>query len=208
MDITTLIIIITTIVSLLAFRDRSHIYRKLAFSPYEINKFKQYYRFLSYALVHADWMHLFINMLVLYSFGRVTESYYTIYFGNKVILYFLLLYIGAIAISVLPSFGKNKDNYLYTAVGASGAVSAVVFASILFSPLSKLILFPIPIPIPAILFAVLYLGYSYYMSKKNIDNIGHDVHFWGALYGFVFTVALKPSLFLSFIAQIKNAIGF
>jgi membrane associated rhomboid family serine protease len=94
----------------------------------------------------------------------------------------------------LPSYGKHKDNYSYTAVGASGAVSAVLFASIVFFPLGKITIFPIPIGIPAILFGPLFLVYSAYMSKKNIDNVGHDVHFWGAVFGFVFTIVLKPAL--------------
>jgi membrane associated rhomboid family serine protease len=105
------------------------------------------------------------------------------------------LYIGGAALSTLPSYGKHKDDYSYTAVGASGAVSAVVFASIIFDPWSKLIIFPIPIGIPAILFGFLYLIYSWYMGKKNIDNVGHDAHFWGAVFGFVFTIILKPALF-------------
>ena len=193
MSVTIIIIAITVIVSLLAFNNHE-IFRRLAFNAYDIKHFKNSYRFVSYALIHADWIHLLINMMVLYSFGRVVETYYGFYFGNKAILYYLLLYIGSTAISTLPSYGKHKDDYIYTAVGASGAVSAVVFASIIFDPLSKIYLFLIPIGIPAIIFGVLYLAYSWYMGKKNIDNVGHDVHFWGAIFGFVFTIVLKPSL--------------
>jgi len=145
-------------------------------------------------------------MMVLYSFGRVVETYYGIYFGNKAILYYLLLYIGSTAISTLPSYGKHKDDYTYTAVGASGAVSAVVFASIIFDPLSKIYIFLIPIGIPAIIFGGLYLAYSWYMGKKNIDNVGHDVHFWGAIFGFVFTIILKPALFMNLIAILSGRV--
>jgi len=198
MTITLIIIVITALVSVLAFSNRE-LFRRLVFSPYDIKHFKNSYRFLSYGLIHANWVHLLVNMMVLYSFGRVVETYYGIYFGNKAILYYLLLYIGGIALSTLPSYGKYKDDYSYSAVGASGAVSAVVFASIIFSPLSKIYIFPLPIGIPAILFAVLYLGYSWYMGKKNIDNVGHDAHFWGAVFGFVFTIVLKPALFIGLI---------
>ncbi len=194
MTVTILIIAVTAIVSILAFSNHD-IFRRLAFNAYDIKHFKNSYRFLSYALIHADWIHLLVNMMVLYSFGRNVEVYYGYNFGSKGILYFILLYIGGAALSTLPSYGKHKDDYSYTAVGASGAVSAVVFASIIFDPWSKLIIFPIPIGIPAILFGFLYLIYSWYMGKKNIDNVGHDAHFWGAVFGFMFTIILKPALF-------------
>lgn len=194
MIVTILIIAVTVIVSILAFSNHD-IFRRLAFNAYDIKHFKNSYRFLSYALIHADWIHLLVNMMVLYSFGRNVEVYYGYNFGSKGVLYFILLYIGGAALSTLPSYGKHKDDYSYTAVGASGAVSAVVFASIIFDPWSKLIIFPIPIGIPAILFGFLYLIYSWYMGKKNIDNVGHDAHFWGAVFGFVFTIILKPALF-------------
>jgi len=193
MTVTIVIILVTVAVTILAFNNHE-LFRRLAFNAYDIKHFKNSYRFVSYALIHADWIHLLINMMVLYSFGSVVETYYGFYFGNKAILYYLLLYIGSTAISTLPSYGKHKDDYTYTAVGASGAVSAVVFASIIFDPLSKIYLFLIPIGIPAIIFGVLYLAYSWYMGKKNIDNVGHDVHFWGAIFGFMFTIVLKPSL--------------
>ena len=194
MSVTIVIILITVVVSVLAFSNRD-LFRRLVFNAYDIKHFKNSYRFLSYALIHADWIHLLVNMMVLYSFGRNVEVYYGYNFGSKGILYFILLYIGGAALSTLPSYGKHKDDYSYTAVGASGAVSAVVFASIIFDPWSKLIIFPIPIGIPAILFGFLYLIYSWYMGKKNIDNVGHDAHFWGAVFGFVFTIVLKPALF-------------
>ncbi len=197
--ITIAIIALTAIVSLIAFNNRE-LFRRLAFNAYDIKRFKNSYRFLSYALIHADWVHLLVNMMVLYSFGRIVEAYYGFYFGAKGILYYILLYIGGTALSTLPSYGKHKDDYSYTAVGASGAVSAVLFASIIFDPMSKIMIFPIPIGIPAIIFGPLYLAYSWYMGKKNIDNVGHDVHFWGAIFGFVFTIVLKPALFGNLLA--------
>jgi membrane associated rhomboid family serine protease len=203
MSVTIIIIAITVIVSLLAFNNHE-IFRRLAFNAYDIKHFKNSYRFLSYALIHADWMHLFINMMVLYSFGGIVEEYYQMLFGVKGILYFVLLYVGGTALSTLPSYGKHKDDYSYTAVGASGAVSAVVFTYILFDPLGKLTLFPIPIGIPAIIFGALYLIYSAYMGKKNIDNVGHDAHFWGAIFGFVFTIVLKPELIVRLFSILSN----
>lgn len=205
MSVSLVIIAITVIVSLLAFNNQE-IFRKLAFNAYDIKHFKNTYRFLSYALIHANWMHLLINMMVLFSFGRIVEQYYGMYFGIKGILYYILLYVGGIALSTLPSYGKHKDDYSYTAVGASGAVSAVVFASIIFAPLSKIYLFPIPIGIPSILFGALYLIYSAYMGKKNLDNVGHDAHFWGAIFGFVFTIVLKPTLIINLYSTLTNVL--
>jgi membrane associated rhomboid family serine protease len=206
MAITIIIIIITCIVSIYAFGNRT-LFRQLSFNAYDIKHFKKFYRFVSYALIHADWVHLLINMMVLYSFGRIVEEYYTYIFGEKGIFFYILLYLGGVAISVLPSYGKHKDNYSYSAVGASGAVSGVVFASILFEPLGKIYLFMIPVGIPAVIFGAIYLGYSWYMAKANVDNIGHDVHFWGAIFGFVFTLALKPKIFNYFISTLMQIGG-
>lgn len=203
MTVTIIIIFITSAVSVFAFGNRE-LMGRLVFSPYDIKHFKKNYRFLTYALIHADWVHLLVNMMVLYSFGRVVETYYGLYFGNKAVLYYILLYIGGVALSTLPSFGKHKDDSSYTALGASGAVSAVVFASIIFDPLSKIYLFLIPIGIPAIIFGVLYLVYSWYMGTKKIDNVGHDAHFWGAIFGFVFTIVLKPELIVRLFSILSN----
>ena len=105
-------------------------------------------------------------------------------------------------LSVAPAFGKHKNDVFYNAVGASGAVSAVLFASIILYPAGKIMLFLIPIPIPAPVFGVLYVAYEYYMGKRGGDNIGHDAHLWGAVFGVVFTIALKPALLLNFLEQI------
>ena len=204
--ITYSIIAVTVLISVLAFSNGDLFY-KFRFNPYLALHSKQYFRFLTYGFIHADWMHLLINMFVLFSFGRVVEVYYKELFEVKGAFYYILLYVGAIAISVLPSFGKHKDDPSYNAVGASGAVSAVVFASILFEPLAKIYLFFIPIGIPAAIFGVLYLIYSAYMGKRGKDNIGHDAHFWGAIFGIVFTICLKPKIVLYFIGQISQLIS-
>ncbi|HNZ43988.1 MAG TPA: rhomboid family intramembrane serine protease [Bacteroidales bacterium] len=200
------IIAITAVVSIIAMNNKDLFYR-LKFSPYLVLHSKQWYRFFTHAFVHAGWMHLLINMWVLYLFGQVVVDNYAGLFGIKGYYYFIILYVGAILISSLPSYGKNKDNPYYNAVGASGATSAVLFASILFYPIGKIMIFPIPIGIPAFIFGILYLIYSAYMSKRGGDNIGHDAHFWGAVYGVLFTVAIKPAVALYFIDQIRNFIS-
>ncbi|MFZ4463245.1 MAG: rhomboid family intramembrane serine protease [Bacteroidales bacterium] len=196
------IIIITVLVSITAFNNHDT-FNNLKFNAWLIKEKNQTWRFFSYALVHAGWMHLLINMFVLWSFGGLVEEGFFIYFGSpKNMLYFGLLYVGGIIFSTLFDFGKQKNNPYYDAVGASGAVSAVVFASILFAPDNTLLIFPIPFPVPAYVFGILYLVYSAYMSKQGKDNIGHNAHFYGALFGFIFPIALKPALFQHFLNQI------
>ena len=137
-------------------------------------------------------------------FGSNVFTLFSYIFGGKALLYFILLYVGGVFISVIPSFEKQKHNPYYTAVGASGAVSAVLFSSILMFPQGEIIFLMLPIPIPAYIFGIIYLVYSWYMARRGNDNIGHDVHFWGAIFGFVFTGLLKPSLFNLFLHQLLN----
>ena len=205
MSITIIIIGITVLVSILSLNNHE-LFDKLKFNAYDVKHSNQWYRFFTYGFVHAGWMHLFINMLVLYSFGGVVEAYFTNYFPEKHILYFLLLYAGGLILSIIPAFGKNKNNVFYNAVGASGAVAAVIFASIILHPTGKIYFFFIPIGIPAPVFGVLYVAYEYYMGKRANDNIGHDAHLWGAIFGLIFTIAIKPEIVLMFLRQLGLAI--
>jgi len=198
---TYVIIAITVVVSIIAF-NRTDIFDKLKFNAYLIHKNREWFRFLTYGLIHADYMHLFINMFVLYSFGGIVEIYFDHYFGSLSQIYFLLLYAGGIAFSTLYDFGTHKNDSYYNAVGASGAVSAIVFSSIILYPSGKIFLFLIPIGIPAPLFGVLYLAYSAYMAKKARDNIGHNAHFWGAVFGVVFTILLNFDILEVFLQQV------
>ncbi len=193
---TILIIIIASVFSVVAFQQPQLMYR-YNFNAYQVYHRKQWYRVFTHAFLHANWEHLIINMIVLFSFGTSLWHYFYIYFGKNVLLLYLGLYVGGIIVSTIFTLVKEKDNFNYNAVGASGAVSAVVFACIFFAPMHKILFFGI-VPVPGILFGVIYLGYSYYMSKRNIDNIGHDAHFWGAVYGFVYPILLKPSLLSNF----------
>ncbi len=189
--ITVLLITITSFISYYAFSNR-RLFHKFMFNAYQVHHRKEWYRLFSHGFIHANWEHLIVNMLVFYSFGQALEMYFRLFLGSST-FYFLFLYIGAIVVSSSYSLVKQKDNYAYNAVGASGAVSAVTFACVFFAPMQKIYLFML-IPIPGIVFAALYLGYSYYMSKKNQDNIGHDAHFYGAIFGFFFPLLFNPSL--------------
>lgn len=197
------IIIITALLSILSFNDRN-LFDKLKFNAFDIKHNKQGWRFFTYAFVHADWIHLFVNMYVLYSFGTIVLQIFGYHFGPQATIYFLMLYIGGLLFSNLFDYGKHKDNAFYSAVGASGAVSAVVFASILVYPQGTIYFFFIPFPIPSVVFGILYLVYSAYMSKKGKSNIGHSAHFWGAIFGIVLTIALKPVFATKFFEYILN----
>ncbi len=198
--ITYIIIAVTALVSYLAFQNHD-LMDKLQFNAAKVVHQKQYYRLISHAFIHANWSHLIVNMFVLYFFGRGIEQYFGYYFGGRSTVYFLLLYFGGILASNLWSLIKHQNNYYYNAVGASGAVSAMLFAFIFFNPWEKLYFFGI-LPIPGILFAVGYLFYSYQMSKKSTDNVAHDAHILGAIFGFIFPILLKPQLFTQFIDQL------
>ncbi|MDX9852717.1 MAG: rhomboid family intramembrane serine protease [Tenuifilaceae bacterium] len=205
MGSTTIIIIaVTAIVSILAFSNRT-IMDKLLLSPYRIVHNKELYRIVTHALVHADYIHLAVNMIVLLSFGLAVENIFKelkqVGVVGNATFHFLVLYLGGAIISTLSTIKKYKNDYYYQGVGASGAVSAIVFASIFFQPLSKLLIMGI-IPIPAILFGVIYLAYSHYMSKKGNDNINHDAHFVGAVFGFIYPILVQPSLIKVFLNQL------
>lgn len=200
MIITWIIIGITFAISFMAFQNQELI-NKLQFNAAQIVHRKQYYRLISHAFIHANWPHLIVNMLVLYFFGRNIEAYFAYYFEARATLYYLLLYLGGILASNLWSLMKHQNNYYYNAVGASGAVSAVLFAFIFFDPWEKLYFFGI-LPIPGIVFAIGYLIYSYQMGKRKTDNVAHDAHFLGAVFGFVFPIILQPGLFNRFIDQL------
>ncbi|NBG65413.1 rhomboid family intramembrane serine protease [Acidiluteibacter ferrifornacis] len=202
MSITLIIILATGIVSAIAFKNRE-LFQKLEFTPYVVFHQKEYFRFFTHALLHADWMHLLINMLVLWFFGETTEYYFQAYLGAKGIFYFILLYVGSVIFASLPTFNKHKENYTYRSVGASGAVSAIVMSSVIFNPLNSICLYGL-ICFPGIIWAIIYLVYSFQMAKKSSDNINHDAHFWGAVFGIVFTIVAIPSTLMNFINQLLS----
>ena len=202
LGITIIILVFTCIISLMAFNNRA-LFNKLIFNPFAIQHSKEWYRFLTGGIIHADFLHLAVNMFVLYSFGGIVEMYYAQVFGENAVGYFLMLYVGGLLFSVLPTYNRNKDNFSYNGLGASGAVSAVVFSFILFDPMQKLCLYGL-LCLPGIIFGVLYLVYCYYMNKKGGSNVNHDAHMWGAVFGFCFTILLKPTLFLAFVERLLH----
>ncbi len=199
-NFTLYIIVITGLISFVGFRNEKLI-NELIFWPPAITQKFQYYRFITCGLIHADYMHLIFNMLTLYFFGTIMEYHYQGVLGLQK-WYYLALYIGALIVSNIPTYLKHRNDYNYRSLGASGAVSAVLFAFILLSPWERI--YVIVFPIPAIIYGGLFLFYSAYMSKKGGDNVNHDAHFYGALFGILFTIAIRPGVLDIFLNELKH----
>jgi membrane associated rhomboid family serine protease len=195
----TLILIVATVgISLLALRDAALMERLILWPP-AVSRGREYWRLLSYGLVHADGAHLLFNMITLYFFGRAIEPLLIEYVGAAG---FVAFYAGGLLVSILPSYLANRDNPRYRSLGASGAVSAVLFAFILLDPWALLFIFFIPAP--AIVFAVLYTAYSIWMDRRGRDNVNHSAHLWGAAYGVVFMVLMEPRVLQVFWQRLVN----
>lgn len=195
--IAIIIIAFTCILSIFCFKNRAK-FEELAFEPYKINQNKnEYLRFISHAFIHADYWHLFVNMLTLFFFSSSIEGRIM---GSSE---FILFYLSAIIVAVIPSYQKNKYNPSYRAVGASGAVSSIVFFLVLYEPWN-IVYLKFFIPIYFILFAPLFLLYSSYQNKKGTDNVAHDVHIWGALYGLAYALIIHPESLRIFIKSMQT----
>lgn len=199
----TLIILIGTIfVSWRAFQN-STLFEKLLNNPYRIKHNGEYYRIFSHALIHADFVHLALNMFVFYSFGSILETHFKGRWGlTQGSLYFVLLYALGAAVATLPSLRKHGDNYGYNSVGASGAVSAILMSYMILNPLDWIgILF---IPMPAFVGVLVFFIFEHVMNRSGKTNIAHDAHIWGALFGIVFIFAIEPHAIVSFISQVRG----
>ncbi|WP_143306754.1 rhomboid family intramembrane serine protease [Chitinophaga vietnamensis] len=190
MSISLIIIITTSIISFTALNNYEQL-GKLSMQPYMVKRYRQYYRFLTSGFVHADIQHLLFNMLTLYFFGPAIEGVFEQLFGNKI--FFLLYYLLGIIVSDIPSYIRHRDNSYYSSVGASGAISAIMFTAILINPWATLGLYFV-IKMPAVVYGVLFLAISAWMSRKGGDNINHDAHLWGAIFGLVFPLLFHPEL--------------
>lgn len=198
MLITILLIAVTCIISFLAFSN-GKLMQALILWPPAVTRRHQYWRLLSYGLVHADGQHLLFNMITLFFFGRAMESLYAQYLGP---LGFVLFYAGGLLVSILPSYITHRNDADYRSLGASGAVSAVLFAFILLQPWAMIFVFFLPLP--AILYAIAYIAYSIYMDHQGRSSINHSAHMWGGAYGVLFTVIMEPRVVLVFVDQLKH----
>ena len=184
--ITYTLIALNIIFSIIGFTNTNFLNKFIGWPYYEKNN-KEYYRMLTSGFLHADWMHLIFNMFTFFSFGRLVEHIYKSYGLGGSISYIALYFLGLIAANI-PSYLKHNNNDQYRSLGASGAVSAVLFASIIFDPWGEIRIYAFPIS--ATVFAILYIVYCVYMSKKNVGNVNHDAHLWGSIFGLVFTIIL------------------
>lgn len=186
--VTLALIAVTVIVSWQAWQ-QPRLLERLILWPPAIDRHRQYDRLLTHGFIHADWGHLLFNMITLYSFGSTMERY----FDDRITsVGYLLFYLSAVVVAILPTYMRHKHDAHYRSLGASGAVSAVLFAFILLSPWSSIYVFLVPVGIPAIVYAVLYVAYSIWMDKRGGDNINHSAHLWGGLYGVMFTLLQDP----------------
>jgi len=220
-NILILIIALTTLVSISGFRNPDFLYRNL-FIPFYVREYGEKYRLFSHLFIHADYTHLLFNMFSLYFLGDImltsmggfymdnSDSIRTIapgwmeYYGfwRGQILFLLLYFLGGLSACIIPYY-RHKMNSSYRSLGASGAVSAVIFASIIWNPSLKLYLFFIPIGIPAVLFGPLYIAYEIYMDRRGGSQIAHDAHLGGALFGILFVLLLNRDAGVRFLEQIS-----
>ncbi|WP_276366077.1 rhomboid family intramembrane serine protease [Chryseolinea sp. H1M3-3] len=200
MYITYIIIGVTVAVSMLAF-SRPVMFAELMMNPHKISTQGQYYRFITSGFIHQDHMHLIMNMFSFYFFGRVIEHIFAGIFGAWGAVYYIALYLLAIIVSDIPSYLKNRNNPRYNSLGASGGVAAVIFASIIFQPLQYICIF-IAFCLPGFILGTAYIIYSYYQGKKANDNINHDAHLYGALFGFLFCAIMYPASIPNFFKEI------
>lgn len=177
----------TVAMSLYALYINHSIIPRWVLNPYKVTKEGQWYRLITSGIVHANMPHLLFNMITFFFFAAYLERMA----GTAT---FMAIYIVALILSDIPTLIRKKDDPDYNSVGASGAISGVLFAYILYNPMSSIFIFPIPIPIPAVVFAILYLVYSQYAAKKQGDRINHSAHFWGALAGLITTIVLDPQI--------------
>jgi membrane associated rhomboid family serine protease len=208
MNVTIIIVIITCIVSFIAFSNQ-RVIDELIFNPPAIYHRNEWYRFFTCGLIHADMMHLAFNMFSFYVFGRIVEKNFIEIFGDKGAILYAVMYIAALPACLVPTYAQHRENYSYRSLGASGAVSAVIFAGIFLQPTLGVSLIFIPIPIPGFIFGPLYLIITAYLSKRGGSNINHSAHFWGALFGIAFLIVTALSLtnfnpLTNFVDQVQS----
>ena len=196
--LTLILIAVTVLVTWLAFNNPRLLDRLILWPP-AIDRKHQYDRLLTHGFIHADWQHLLFNMITLFFFGRFAEQVISSMIGP---VGFVLFYLSAIVIAILPTYLRHRHDVQYRSLGASGAVSAVLFAFILVQPWSLIFVFFLPVP--AILYGVFYVGYSFWMDRQGGDNTNHNAHLSGAIYGVLFMLLMEPRIAGYFLQRLVN----
>jgi membrane associated rhomboid family serine protease len=197
--VASIIFILTILTSIYAFSNHE-IYGKFMLHPYSVSRGQRIYSVFTSGLIHKDWGHLLMNMMSFYFFAFTLEQI----IGHW---QFAVLYIASLALSDMNTILKHRDHFWYNSLGASGAISAVLFSYILFDPFATLMIFPIPFEMYAIVFGVLYLIYCVYASRRSADNINHDAHFYGAISGMIITIIFNPHIIPYFMDQFSAKFG-
>lgn len=201
-DATTVLIIVTVATSIYGWKNPA-MQHKWMFNPFAVYHGKEYYRLLSSGFIHSNSVHLLFNMIALFFFGDVIERIYLNLFGPLGVIFYLITYLAGIVVANLKTFLKYKNESYYNSLGASGGVASILFASIIYRPTSSICIY-FAFCIPAFILGALYLIYSYYSGYRKSDNVNHDAHLFGSLFGIVFTVLLRPVVLLEFFERIKN----
>ena len=196
--LTWILIGVTVVVSWMAF-ERPRLMDRLTLWPPAIARRHEYDRLVTYGFVHADWTHLLFNMMTLYFFGPLSERFYAATMGP---LAYPLFYLSAMVAAILPTYLRHRNDATYRSLGASGAVSAVLFTFVLLNPWATIYVFVLPCP--AIIFGVLYLGYSAWADRQGHGNINHAAHLWGAVYGMAFAIVAEPRLPAAFLDRLMS----
>ena len=196
--LTWILIGVTVVVSWMAF-ERPRLMDRLTLWPPAIARRHEYDRLVTYGFVHADWTHLLFNMMTLYFFGPLSERFYAATMGP---LAYPLFYLSAMVAAILPTYLRHRNDATYRSLGASGAVSAVLFTFVLLNPWATIYVFVVPCP--AIIFGVLYLGYSAWADRQGHGNINHAAHLWGAVYGMAFAIVAEPRLPAAFLDRLTS----
>jgi membrane associated rhomboid family serine protease len=196
--LTWILIGVTVVVSWMAF-ERPRLMDRLTLWPPAIARRHEYDRLVTYGFVHADWTHLLFNMMTLYFFGPLSERFYAATMGP---LAYPLFYLSAMVAAILPTYLRHRNDATYRSLGASGAVSAVLFTFVLLNPWATIYVFVVPCP--AIIFGVLYLGYSAWADRQGHGNINHAAHLWGAVYGMAFAIVAEPRLPAAFLDRLMS----
>lgn len=206
-DATLVIMVVTIIFSIRGFRD-SDFFDRYKFNALAVSEYGDRVRLITSGFLHAGWWHLGMNMIVLYLFGPMLESYLVLQYGMIYgTILFVLLYLLSIPVANLPALMKHRNNAYYNAIGASGAVSAVVFATIILYPTMGMMLFFLPIPMPAFLFGFLYLLGENIMARRGNTGIGHDAHIGGAVFGMLIMLVIDWQVFPQFLGQIAQYVN-
>ena len=212
MSTTLYITVFTVIVSLIAMNNEE-LMDKFIFTPYLVAKNPtEWYRSVTSGFIHADFMHLAFNMFSFYMFGDFVEQFFGMLFGPTGKFLYLLMYLSSLTVCLIPTYLQHKKQYYYRSLGASGAVSAIVFAGIFLQPTLQIGFFIIPPIIPGFVFGPLYLALTVYLSKKGGGSINHSAHLWGSIYGIVFLIIASHfsgnfDVISSFIGQVKHYLG-